>query len=109
MNPLTIDLRSTAAGPVLRVAGDLDFDRAPALRVRIDQLSLESGQCLVVDLSGLDFCDSSGITALLAARQHALAAGADIVLAAVPAHLMRVFTLVGLDRVFTLRPDGATL
>ncbi|MFE6411954.1 STAS domain-containing protein [Streptomyces sp. NPDC057837] len=105
MNALTIDVHPTAAGPVLRVAGDLDFDRAPALRRRVDELSLEPGQCLVVDLSGLGFCDSSGITALLAARQHALAAGADIVLAAVPANLMRVLTLVGLDRVFALRPD----
>jgi anti-anti-sigma factor len=106
MNPLTIDLRATPNGPVLRVAGDLDFDRAPELRRHIDQLPLETGQCLVMDLSGLGFCDSSGITALLAARQRALAAGADIVLAAVPANLMRVLTLVGLDRVFTLLPDG---
>ncbi|MEU3854495.1 STAS domain-containing protein [Streptomyces sp. NPDC029554] len=106
MNPLTIDLHSAANGPVLRVAGDLDFDRAPELRRRIDELALTSGQCLEMDLSGLGFCDSSGITALLAARQHALAAGADIVLAAVPANLMRVLSLVGLDRVFTLRPDA---
>ncbi len=108
MNPLTIVLRSTPAGPVLRVAGDLDFDRTPELRRRIDQLTVEPGQRLVMDLSGLTFCDSSGITALLAARQRALAAGADIALAAVPANLMRVLTLVGLDRVFTLLPDTPT-
>ncbi|MFJ4817270.1 hypothetical protein [Streptomyces sp. NPDC088801] len=35
------------------------------------------------------------------------AAEADVVLAAVPANLMRVLTLVGLDRVFTLRPDSS--
>ncbi|MEU3092485.1 hypothetical protein ACWCQ0_23825 [Streptomyces massasporeus] len=40
-------------------------------------------------------------------RQHALAADADIVLAAVPANLHRVLTLVGLDQVFTLRPDSS--
>ncbi|MGW0989926.1 STAS domain-containing protein [Streptomyces sp. NPDC002486] len=107
MNPLTIRQHDTATGPVLHVAGDLDFDQAPVLRDRLDRLPLSAGQRLVLDLSGLAFCDSSGITALLAARQHALAADAGIVLAAVPANLMRVLTLVGLDQVFTLRPDSS--
>lgn len=107
MNPLTIRHRDTATGPVLHVAGDLDFGQALELRGRLDQLPLSPGQCLVLDLSGLESCDSSGITALLAARQHALAADADIVLAAVPANLLRVLTLVGLDHVFTLRPDSS--
>ncbi|MER7895801.1 STAS domain-containing protein [Streptomyces sp. NPDC096046] len=107
MKSLAVRQHATATGPVLHVTGDLDHDQAPVLRGRLDQLSLAPGQCLVLDLSGLEFCDSSGITALLAARQHALAAGADIVLAAVPANLLRVLTLVGLDQIFTLRPDSS--
>ncbi|MFB8249459.1 STAS domain-containing protein [Streptomyces sp. NPDC055952] len=106
MNTLTISHRDTADGPAIGVAGDLDYDRAPELRRRIEEQPLAAGQCLTLELSGLDFCDSSGITALLAARQHALAAGADIVLSGVPANLLRVLTLVGLDRVFTLRPEA---
>ncbi|QWB21517.1 MULTISPECIES: STAS domain-containing protein [Streptomyces] len=107
MKTLTIDHRDTATGPVLAVAGDLDYAQAPELRLQVDQVTLAPGQCLVLDLSGLAFCDSTGITALLAARQHALAAEADIVLAGVPANLLRVLTLVGLDQVFTLRPDSS--
>jgi anti-anti-sigma factor len=107
MSTLTVHHRDTATGPVLHLTGDLDFHQAPELRRRVGGLALAPGQCLVIDLSGLAFCDSSGITALLAARQHALAAEADVVLDAVPAGLLRVLTLVGLDRVFTLRPAGA--
>jgi anti-anti-sigma factor len=106
MNPITIRQHDTETGPVLHVAGDLDFDQAPVLRGRLDRLPLSPGQCLVLDLSGLEFCDSSGITALLAARQHALTTDAAVVLAAVPANLLRVLTLVGLDQVFTLRPES---
>ncbi|MFC9502591.1 STAS domain-containing protein [Streptomyces sp. NPDC057002] len=108
MKTLTIHHRDAETGPVLHVAGDLDYAQAPELRRQVDQLALTPGQCLVLDLSGLEFCDSSGITALLAARQHALAADAGIVLAGVPANLLRVLTLVGLDQVFTLRSDSSS-
>ncbi|WP_035803632.1 STAS domain-containing protein [Kitasatospora mediocidica] len=103
MSPLNTSCHDTAAGPVLRVTGDLDYEHAPALRRRVEELILVPGQCLVIDLSGLDFCDSSGITALLAALRHAQAKGADLALAAVPANILRIFSVVGLDRVFTLQ------
>ncbi|MGC2998050.1 STAS domain-containing protein [Streptomyces sp. G35A] len=106
MTPLNITHRATATGPVLHVTGELDYAQAAALRNRVEHLALRPGQCLVLDLSDLEFCDSTGITALLAARQHTLAADAEIVLAAVPAHLLRVLTIVGLDQVFTLRPGS---
>lgn len=62
----------------------------------------------VLDLARLDFCDSSGITVLLAARNLATDQGADIALAAVPANTARILHIVGLDRVFTIHPDAAT-
>ncbi|WP_067812731.1 STAS domain-containing protein [Actinomadura kijaniata] len=109
MRPLDITRRDTATGPVLHVVGDLDYTHAPGFRHHVRQLTLTAGQCLVLDLSGLEFCDSSGITALLAARQHAQAADAAIILAAVPSNLMRTLTLVGLDQVFTIAPSADEL
>ncbi|MFE9785507.1 STAS domain-containing protein [Nocardia salmonicida] len=91
----------TAPGPVLSFSGELDAATAPAARAEIDTVELSAGQLLVMDLSGLEFCDSSGITALLAARNRATDAGASIALAAVPPDLSRVFTLIGLTMVFT--------
>ncbi|QGV82007.1 STAS domain-containing protein [Streptomyces ficellus] len=107
MSPLNITRRDAATGPVLHVAGELDYEQATALRQQVGRLELSPGQCLVIDLSGLSFCDSSGITALLAARHHAHAAGADIVLSAVPSNTLRVLGIVGLDQVFTIRDAGA--
>ncbi|MFI9613427.1 STAS domain-containing protein [Streptomyces sp. NPDC052023] len=104
MTPLNITERIIATGPVLEVAGDLDHAHAGALRQRVESLTLRPGQRLVIDLTGLTFCDSSGITAFLAARQQAVAAGADIVLSGVPVNTLRVLTMVGLDQVFTINP-----
>ena len=53
------------------VHGELDLDTAPALR---EHLANTLGRCdgeLVVDLTGVSFCDSSGLGALVATRRRA--------------------------------------
>lgn len=104
MSPLNITHRNAATGPVLHVVGELDYEQATTLREQVERLALLRGQRLVIDLFGLEFCDSTGLTALLAARQCALAAGADAVLTAVPADTLRILTITGLDQVFTIHP-----
>ncbi|KUN41017.1 anti-anti-sigma factor [Streptomyces longwoodensis] len=106
MSPLKIVTRDATTGPVLEVVGDLDFAHAPALRERISTLVVPPGRRLVLDLGGLEFCDSSGITALIAAHSHAQAARAEVVLASVPANTLRILQMVGLDQVFTVQPDS---
>ncbi|MER5733958.1 STAS domain-containing protein [Streptomyces sp. NPDC002138] len=108
MSPLHLTHHATATGPVLRVAGELDYAQAAALREYVERLALGPGQSLVIDLSELEFCDSTGISTLLAARHRARSVGADVTLVAVPANTLRILTVVGLDRVFTIRPGGGT-
>ncbi|MFJ9342265.1 STAS domain-containing protein [Streptomyces sp. NPDC101733] len=106
MSPLTITTRDAVTGPIVEIAGDLDYATAPELRKVVDHLTLADGQLLVLDLANLGFCDSSGITVLLAARNLATEQGADISLAAVPDNTLRILRIVGLDRVFTLHPHA---
>ncbi|MFG2279348.1 STAS domain-containing protein [Streptomyces asoensis] len=106
MNTLGITTRDTPAGPVLEILGDLDYGHAGRLRELLPTIALRPGQRLVLDLSGMEFCDSSGITALIAAHQHAHAAQADIALAGVPANTLRILRIVGLDQIFPLHPDS---
>ncbi|AWE48607.1 STAS domain-containing protein [Streptomyces nigra] len=106
MNTLTISTRDAVTGPVLEVSGDLDYVNAGELRELLPTITLRPGQRLVVDLGALEFCDSSGITALIAAHHHAQSAGGQLVLAAVPANTLRVLSIVGLDQILTIHPDG---
>jgi anti-sigma B factor antagonist len=105
MSSLTITTKDATTGPVMEIAGDLDYDQAPRLRQTLVALSLRPGQRLVLDLSRLRFCDSSGIAALILARNRAVAAGADIALATVPAGTARILRIVGLDHVFPMHCD----
>lgn len=106
MSPLSVTYRSTVSGPVLHVAGELDYEQAPVLREQLDHLVLPPGQTLLIDLSRLEFCDSTGISVLLAARQRAQGADAELVLAGIPANTLRILRVVGLDQVFTIHPVG---
>ncbi|WP_405550499.1 STAS domain-containing protein [Streptomyces sp. NBC_01171] len=107
MSPLNITHHDAVTGPVLHVAGDLDYAQAIALREQVESFALSPGQNLVIDLSDLEYCDSTGLTVLLAARQRAQTAGADMALAAVPADTLRILNITGLDQIFTIHPGSA--
>ena len=68
--PVTIDARDVDGIEVLEVAGELDLSSAPELCARIEQ-ALHRAPRVVVDLSGLEFCDSTGLRALLGAARVA--------------------------------------
>ena len=108
MSPLNITSRDAETGPVVEIAGELDYANVSGLHKLLDGLTLRPGTRLVLDMRGLEFCDSSGITALLAARSRAEAVQADIILAAVPENTLRILRLVGLDQIFTIHPDSET-
>jgi anti-anti-sigma factor len=104
--PFSVTTRTTTAGAVITVQGELDVATAPRLRAAADALAPASGQVLVVDLAGVTFCDSSGISALIAARNVAEDAGAGVALVAVPARLARTFALIGLADFFPTYPTA---
>jgi anti-sigma B factor antagonist len=105
MLPLKLKTRTTASGPVVEVGGALDFETARDFHDVLPTLTLLPGQWLTLDLRAVEFFDSSGIRALLAALNLAAATGAGLTLTAVPDHIWRVLDAVGLKDRFT--PDSA--
>jgi anti-sigma B factor antagonist len=90
------------SAPGISVEGPMDLATAPALEERLEAAIRESVGAFVVDLSGVDFLDSSGLTVLLRAR--ALLGREDRALALVCPHgpVRRVFELAGVSTVFAL-------
>jgi anti-sigma B factor antagonist len=54
---------------VLHVSGELDLVTSPVLRQRVHDAVAEGRHSLVLDLSEVFFCDSSGVGVLIAARR----------------------------------------
>jgi anti-sigma B factor antagonist len=93
-------LREGAA--LLRPHGRLNMVLAPHLRDLVTSTVAAGRSRLVVDLSGTEFVDSSGLGALVSGLKTARQAGGDLRIAAVPDQVRTVLSLTNLDRV--LRP-----
>ena len=106
MTDLTITAHTTAGGVLLELAGELDFHTAPRIRDTLAGLTFTPGQQLIIDLSGLRFCDSSGITAFIAVHNRIRAAGGALALVGVPDRIARAFGIVGLDRFLAIYPTA---
>jgi anti-sigma B factor antagonist len=99
---LAVTLRCQAAGPcLLSVDGELDYHTAPRLGASLDQVPMDDGVGLIIDLSALTYCDSTGMGVLVSAYHQAKAAGVGLALAGMNADIARVFRVIGLDQVFS--------
>ncbi|MGC5015382.1 STAS domain-containing protein [Streptosporangium sp. DT93] len=93
---------------VIRASGELDHYRTPVLREEMARAwETLRAPILILDLSALTFCDSSGIGELLQVRHHGLTEGVRVILTGVQGNLARRLTLAGLLPVFEIFPSVA--
>lgn len=90
---------------VVRFPGEIDLTRSDAARETLLAALNQSALALIVDMTGTTFCDSSGITALVRAARRASATGATVRLAATAPPVLRVLSLVGIDRLIDVYPS----
>jgi anti-anti-sigma factor len=96
---------------VLRVSGELDLMTSPVLRQRVHDVVADGHHSLVVDLSDVFFCDSSGVGVLVAARRLIRSCQGRLRLilpdrgADDGSHVNRVLGALGVRRLFDVRPD----
>jgi anti-anti-sigma factor len=81
----------------LAAVGELDMDTAEALEQAVATLLTQTPTVLAIDFSGVSFCDSSGIGALIRAHKVAATQGCRLELHRVDPDVRRVFDLVGLS------------
>jgi anti-sigma B factor antagonist len=94
---------------VLSVTGEIDLYTAPTLQSELTT-ALRPGQIvLIVDMSGVDFCDSTGINMLLAAHRQARERGGELQLASLGSATRKVLQVTGLESVFTVLDEPVQL
>ncbi|MEU7899900.1 STAS domain-containing protein [Nonomuraea sp. NPDC049152] len=105
--PLRVVVRRTPSVLVLVLHGELDMHTRTLLTGELDKVLAQSVPYppgVIVDLSKLAFCDSSGLSALIGIRHQMMAAGRPLALAGAHDNVEQILYRTGLDRVFRCYP-----
>jgi len=98
---MSYEIREVSGAAIVALTGDVDLQTSPAVRQKLLE-TLEKSKHVVVDLSGVNYIDSSGVASLVEAFQVSRKKGAMFALASVSGAAMRVLSLARLDKVFTI-------
>ncbi len=96
--PFHLAVRHVGDGrAVLAVTGELGSATASRLREEGSALLADGPVRLLLDMSEVDFCDSSGLSAVIGLWQQALGNSGSLVLVAIPDRLARLMRITGID------------
>ncbi|MGW1882319.1 STAS domain-containing protein [Streptomyces sp. NPDC001970] len=110
---LKVDRAEQGAWTVLHIRGELDLVSSPVVRRRVHEAVALGRRDLVLDLSGVQFCDSSGVGVLIASRRlmRSCQGRLRLILPARGAvdhsHVNRVLAALGVRRLFDVYEDVA--
>ena len=96
--------REGAVAVVAPTVKRLDASVAPAFKRAVVDTVQGGDRRLLVDLSGVDFLDSSGLGALVSILK-ALGAQGSMAVCGAQGAVLSLFKLTRMDKVFTLYPD----
>jgi anti-sigma B factor antagonist len=91
-----VQTHSTGRAITLALTGELDLVSSPAMERVMDDLSRSDAELIIVDLSGLEFMDSTGLHLLIRVQQRAQEAGRRFALIRGREAGQRLFELTGL-------------
>ena len=90
---------------VVSLAGELDIASAPGLERQLEAAQSSEPVKLVIDLTALEFIDSTGLRVLLTARRRASDARQALVLRNPRGQVRRIFEVSGVLEQFSFNGD----
>jgi anti-sigma B factor antagonist len=104
---LTIDVTTVGDGKIqlFGLGGTLDIATSPTLRAALLEAADRANHEIVVDLSQLEFLDSTGLGALIGAHKRAAEHGGSVRLVAHEGQILRLLRITGLLEVFSVYPS----
>jgi anti-sigma B factor antagonist len=100
---LSIDLKSENRGAALlfKLRGSLDLATSPTVRAALSDAQ-KTKKDVIVDLTQLEFLDSTGLGALIGAHRRAAEHGGSLRLIVREGPIFRLLTITGLIRVLAV-------
>jgi anti-sigma B factor antagonist len=101
---LTIDLDQEATYWTLKLAGDLDYGECATFRMNIDRILKNAPPATIVDLSDVEYLDSSGLGLLLSLSKEYGQTGGKLVLVTNET-VDNILSLTRLNGIFATAPQ----
>jgi anti-sigma B factor antagonist len=89
---------------VFELTGSLDIATSPTVRAALTSASERGSHRLIVDLTRVDFLDSTGLGALIGGQRRAKELGGEVRLVAKEGQILRLLRITGLLKVFSVYP-----
>jgi anti-anti-sigma factor len=103
-----VSVERAGSTAIVRLAGELDLATAPELTDVLH--GLEPGcKRIILDVTGLDFIDSTGLRLAVMEHDRASADGFEFVITGATGAVLKVLRLTGLDVSLPLAPDIASV
>ena len=93
---LTVAVQHSPTEVVVSLTGEIDLSTAPRLSTVVTELLSDAPARVVLDMSGVTFCDSQGLGTLVVLSRKASMAQSCLVLTNVADFLLRVLDITGL-------------
>ncbi|HEX3549348.1 MAG TPA: STAS domain-containing protein [Candidatus Elarobacter sp.] len=101
---LSIHVHVVEEEQVFELTGSLDIATSPTVRAALTSASERGSHRLIVDLTRVEFLDSTGLGALIGAQRRAKEFGGEVRLVAKEGQILRLLRITGLLKVFAVYP-----
>jgi anti-sigma B factor antagonist len=93
------------------VSGEIDLYTAPRLHSELAAViaSAAPASQVILDMSGVDFCDSTGMNVLLSSLRASREKDVEFALSAPRPAVKKILQVTGLDAVFTISGEQAAV
>lgn len=91
--------------PVISVHGEVDLHTAPKVQYAIERAGSNGAQAVVVDMSGIAFMDSTGLSTFMRAKDALAERDVALRLAAPSKAVERIFSVTGFHDYFEIFPS----
>ena len=109
MVDLGLEVSERDGWAVVAVAGEVDVATAPRLREQLIELVNNGRHHIVVDLSEVEFLDSTGLGVLVGALKRVRTNNGELALVCSEPRILKVFEITGLTKVFPMHRNLADL
>jgi anti-anti-sigma factor len=103
---LTVEEQRTSTDAVLLLVGEIDMATAGELRAAATRAIQDPPDRVVLDFSGVTFCDSQGLSTLISLNREVSAVSSTLVLANVGDFMGRLLEITGLRAAFTVEDNS---